>query len=224
MTLVSLHLPKTAGTSFGSSLRDHFGDTLLEDYGDEGISKSRTERNLSALLSGVRIGRQGLDEINCVHGHFLPLKYRLLARRQDLEFVTWMRDPIDRMVSHFNFWQETYDRETSAQHHRVVVEEGWTLKQFCCSPKFRNIYSQYLWGFPLQRFAFIGITEHYEEDLEYFSGRFLSDSLWHQRLNATTSETASPIDAEFRLKLEAFHHKDMSLYRQACRSRETRLE
>ncbi len=32
-----------------------------------------------------------------------------------------------------------------------MVEEEWTLERFCLEPELKNLYSQFLWGFPLKK-------------------------------------------------------------------------
>jgi hypothetical protein len=223
MTIISLHLPKTAGTSFGASLKAHFGDSYLEDYADGGISVPARERFESAIAAGVAIAEEGLDGVACVHGHFLPAKYLRLGARHDLTFVTWMREPVARLLSHYHYWQESYDERTSRPHHRQVIEEKWTLEQFCLSEPFKNIYAQYLCGFPVERFAYIGISEYYQEDMFEFSGRFLSDHLPFQYLNPTPY--ASPrrrLDEAFVQKVRDFHAEDVRLYQRAMQWRDAR--
>src|SRR6185312_12078846 len=185
MTLISVHLPKTGGTSFKASLMTHFGDRYRDDCNDQVLCHSRLDRYQAALATGAAIAERGLDDIECVHGHFLPVKYQRLDSVRALTFVTWVREPVARMLSHYDYWRENYDPQTAARHHRQFIEEGWSLEQFCLSEQFRNIYTQYLWGFPLERFAFIGITEHYREDMLDFSERFLSSNLQPRYLNAT---------------------------------------
>lgn len=224
MTIISLHLPKTAGTSFSASLAEHFGERYRGDYDDATISKSPHDRGVQAMRAGLQLAEQGLGQVNCIHGHFLPLKYLLLSTQSRLVFVTWMREPVARLLSHFHYWQESYDEATAAPHHRQFIEEKWTLERFCLSEKFRNIYSQYLWGFPLENFSFIGISEHYEEDLLDFSRRYLSASFEPQRRNVTANASlrASP-DAGFIREVRDFHAADMALYRQALQWRSQRM-
>ena len=223
MTLISLHLPKTGGTSFKASLMSHFGDRYRDDYNDGGISEPAQERFNAAVLAGVVIAKRGLDDIDCVHGHFLPAKYLLLGKRRDLTFITWMREPVARLLSHYAYWQESYDEMTAAPHHRQVIEEGWTLERFCLSEQFRNIYTQYLWGFPLERFAFIGISEHYREDMLVFSERFLSARLQPQHANRTKHTIpCSGLDDDFLDEVREFHADDVRLYRRALQWRQER--
>ncbi|WP_458070125.1 hypothetical protein [Rhodanobacter sp. BL-MT-08] len=224
MTIISLHLPKTAGTSFRVSLANHFGDRYRGDYDDQAISKTTYRRRKEAMLSGAKIFRQGLAGVDCVHGHFLPFKYRPLSLIRDLTFITWMREPAARLISHYHYWQESYSERTAAPHHRQVVEERWTLEEFCLSEKFQNIYTQYLWCFPLENFAFIGISEHYQEDLLCFARQFLSSELVPQRENITAKTNAyREFDQGFLKKVRAFHAKDVRLYERALQLREARL-
>jgi len=225
MKLISLHLPKTAGTSFGKSLEEKFNKSFLNDYGDQGISKPEYIRNKNALLSSIEIANKGLTNTNCIHGHFLPIKYLLFSTVQKLTFITWMRDPVQRMISHYNFWQNIYDTKTAAPHHKQVIEEKWTLEQFCLSPKFRNIYCQYLWGFPLEYFEFIGITEFYEDDLLYFGEKYLNTTLQYKVLNTSNKKTSEyAIDSKLYTKIKEYHKDDMALYKRALDLRKTRCK
>lgn len=224
MTIISLHLPKTAGTSFATSLQQHFGDRYRGDYADQAISKPVVVRCREALHAALDIGETGLDGVDCVHGHFLPLKYLLLDARRELTFVTWMREPVARLISHYFYWRNSYDPASSAPHHRQVIEEGWTLEQFCLSEQFRNIYTQYLWGFPLEKFAFIGISEHYADDLGEFSRRYLATTLEPRRENATVSNPArQPPDPALLDRVRKFHAADIRLYQRALQTRQSRL-
>lgn len=224
MTIISLHLPKTAGTSFKTSLSDHFGASYREDYADQAISKTPFERCRQALWRSVSIAAKGIEGVDCVHGHFLPVKYRALGWRQNLIFITWMREPVARLVSHYNYWQASYDPDTAAPHHRQVIEQRWSLEAFCLSEKFRNIYAKYLWHFPLEQFAFIGISEHYEEDFDEFTRRFLSVILSPHRANvAKTVDSQDGFAGEFARKVRAFHAEDVCLYQRALQMRERRL-
>lgn len=224
MVLVSLHLPKTAGTSFRTALQEHFGTSYRDDYADGGLSRPAHERQAAAQANGLALAASGLHGVHCVHGHFLPAKYLPLAQRDELVFVTWMRDPVVRLLSHYRYWQHSYDAEHSAPHHRQVVEEGWTLEAFCLSEAFRNVYSQYLWDFPLERFAFIGISEHYREDLQAFSREYLGSDLACHRHNVTPARSAlDHVDPALVQRIRTFHAADMELYRRALELREARL-
>ncbi len=90
--LISLHLPKTAGSSFSASIARYYQDSLMYDYGDLPINTPVFKRNVTALKNCIPNAIKTYKNIECIHGHFLPLKY-LFCR--NTKFVTWMRDPKD---------------------------------------------------------------------------------------------------------------------------------
>ncbi len=226
--LISVHLPKTAGASFGQALEDHFGDALLRDYADYPINQSALVRNRAALGHCLRsrFSRRGAgvlaDDVRCIHGHFLPLKYRCLsARGRDVRFVTWLRHPVDRLISHYWFWRDHPELAAAAPLQQRMLRENWSLERFCLAPELRNLYRRFLWGFPLNRFDFVGITEHFEHDLARFSARYLDHPAPAYRVNTGRRETGRhTLETGFRRRVERYHRADMRLYAQACRLRD----
>ena len=159
--LISLHLPKTAGSSFVASLEQYYGDRILRDYTDLPINTPVLRRNRRALVNSVLTCFRDYDNIDCIHGHFLPLKYFLYGiLNKDVQFVTWVRDPVERLASHYYFWVRSYHPDKAPLLHKRVVEEKWSFERFCLSEELRNFYCQFLWGFPLARFSFIGLWRH----------------------------------------------------------------
>ncbi|MGC1375560.1 MAG: hypothetical protein WA821_05020, partial [Anaerolineales bacterium] len=93
---------------------------------------------------------------------------------------------------------------------------------FCLSNELRNFYGQLFWGFPISRFNFIGITEHYEEDFRFFSENVLGVSLPTYRANTNEEMNESKVyitDLNLRKKIEAYHEKDMALYHRILEKR-----
>lgn len=231
MILISLHMPKTAGTSFFALLEKAFGEALLHDYDDRPLNRPAWRRKGRALGSnlGQLFGASQLQQARCVHGHFLPFKYRSAALRADLRFVTWLRDPVERLASHYYYWIRSYDPGQAGQLHRRVVEEGWDLERFCLGPELRNCYGLFLWRFPLQKFDFIGITEHYEEDVRAFCERFLGGAVElpapqnvNEELPLRDADRNYIADDDFRRRVESHHAQDVALYRSALAMRSGR--
>ena len=219
--LISLHLPKTAGTSFFYSLEEHFGNKLARDYADLPINTPTLKRNTHALKMCVKNGIQLGHKHDCIHGHFLPMKY-LFCR--NAKFVTWMRNPIERLASHYHYWQRNYDPKTSANLHKIVIEEQWSLEKFCLCPELENLYSKFLWGFPLKKFNFIGITEYYETELTYFSKHFLNAEISHIEKNKNPDRVSKNYieDPSLLKKIRETHDNDFSIYQYALNKRLSR--
>ncbi len=224
--LVSIHMPKTAGSSFRATLEAEFGEQFLADYADYPLASTPLERHTRALEDCMAAEPAAFAGVSCLHGHFLPLKYLLLADQVDCRFVTWLRDPLDRLVSHYDYWQRSYDpasADTSSLHRRVV-EERWSLERFCLAPELRNVYTEFLWGFPLHMLDFVGITEFYNEDLREFAALFLSGPVEALNLNVSQqARGAEQLPPRLRERVRAFHRADVELYQWALRQRRSRL-
>jgi hypothetical protein len=216
--IVSLHMPKTGGTSLAGVLKGHFGPRLLLDYGDWPINTPRLFRNQKALNDAIGNRNTDFSSYDCIHGHFLPAKYLPLKTAGRVSFVTWLRDPLQRMVSHYDYWLRNYEPAPGATLHRKVVTDGWTLEQFCFSEELRNFYAQFLWSFPVSFFDFIGITEHFAEDLTFFARRYLNITLIGDtpHANAAPAKSATNmLTVDFRRRFEDFHAEDYRIYRDA---------
>lgn len=227
--LISVHMPKTGGLSFRSALEEHFAGGFRHDYEDYPLAEAVTVRREQARAWGEAARPAEYADVSCIHGHFLALKYLGLAEAIPCTFVTWMREPLARLVSHYDYWQRTYDQASpmTSTLHRRVIEEKWTLQAFCLSPELRNVYTEFLWGFPLERLDFIGITEFYDEDLRYFSTHLLGNRMQSRSLNRRMDHGQGGIDTlldgEAVAQIRKYHAADLALYTQALLLREQRL-
>ena len=230
--LVSVHLPKTAGTSFRQLLESFFGERLLVDYADRPLHSAIASRRLRALRGAVsrNLRPDRLREVDAVHGHFLAIKYVRWRGAGQYRRVTWLRDPVERLASHYHYWRRTFDPSSAGGLHRRVVEENWSLEAFCLSPELRNIYRQFLWGVPLARFDFVGITEHFATDIDDFARDLLAPGVLQahhapEALNGNPGARSVYVtDADFRLRIERFHAADVRLYQEALTLRRRRLK
>lgn len=221
--MISVHLPKTAGKSFEAALGARFGERMRADYDTYPINTPATERRRRAVEACLAHADQDFAGVECVHGHFMPLRYLLLAAKRPLTFVAWLRHPVQRLVSHYHYWQRTYDAAGSPALHRRVVEEGWTLERFCLGDEMRDLYCEFIWGFPLDGFDFVGITEHYDEDLREFAGRYLGRTAQPLRLNSgQNAGTPYELEPALRQRIENWHARDMRLYQAALAKRAVR--
>lgn len=221
--LVSVHLPKTAGTSFAATLQSAFGAGYRDDYADLPMQHPRLDRQWRALRAGWALRGTLPDEVACIHGHFLPVKYRIALAGRPAHYVTWLRDPVERIASHYAFWRRYYDGSDPAQPLRNrMLREDWSLERFALGPELRDVYRRYLWGFDPARFAFIGITERYAEDLQQFARRFLGGSdaaVGSALVNPERGDAGYAVDSTLRRRIERHHAGDVALYRWASARR-----
>ena len=220
-----VHIPKTAGTSFRKSVREIFGESMILDYADKPIKVSRWKRNWNTWLQGRRSNTLAMADNACIFGHYMPLKYSHMMRTRECRLVTWLRDPIERMVSHYNFISEHHRLRKLAPGKSDVVDESWTLERFMFSPRYRNYSSQFLWGVGFNKFDFVGLVEHYQDDLRDFGSQFFGRKLTPHREKQSILRPPCPFldDPTLRASAERFHAGDMRLYHQAINMRAKRL-
>lgn len=163
--LISLHVPKAAGTSFRKVLRAVYGEKAVwADYGqfvedpdafyrkDPDRARRVALNSLGGLPGGVKV----------VHGHFPLGKYALLPH--GVTRITWLRHPVARLASHYYFWLTT-ERHGNPVHD-LLLERNLSLAEFARLPQMRDFMLNNLFqGEDLDSLKFIGMQEYYEEDL-----------------------------------------------------------
>ena len=225
--LISFHLPKAAGISFYSSLLDHYGEKIEKDYLDFPMHTPVTLRNLTAQKNCIKHRFKNFEGIECIHGHFLPLKYRFINSNSPVQYITWMREPAERIASQYYYMMRNYNPEMAKTQplYRRVMEENWSLERYCLSKEFKNTCSQFLWGFPIKKLDFIGIVEDYDNDLNYFSKTFLGKPLkgYKKNYNPALSEKSYFTDKNLKSSVVKFHDRDLELYQYALQLKKARV-
>lgn len=226
--LLSLHLPKSGGTSFRQILEDHFRESFQSDYGDRPLNMSLAERMEVAERFRAQFDWSTYRGVQCIHGHFMPIKYSVMEPHVDMKYVTWMRDPLARMESHYRFWKkmefQLAENPNQGALRRRVFEEKWSLEEFCFSEELQNFYAQFLRGFELERFSFIGITEHFQYDIADFGTCFnipIPKTIPQENVNEAPSNSIIHDDV-FRREFMAYHRDDYRLYYRALELRAQR--
>ena len=200
--IISVHVPKTGGTTFKHVLQQHFGDKMLLDYGDAPLKG----RNLftSYLNTVRRIPKACLlaRRYECIHGHFLPVKYSFAGMHN--KFTIWLRDPVEREFSRYYY------------RRRNGVNHSWD--EFCKIGIFHNYYAKWLWGFNLNRFDFIGIMENYNNSMRVF-GRMFGIECPEQpgklNRNLDKDDNQYQVDPKIRQFLRDVNRIDYQIYARA---------
>jgi hypothetical protein len=213
--IVSVHIPKTAGTSFNYDLAQVFGQRLLRDYGDwpESTTPEGTLHNercrADMLADAERIGQQ----YDAIHGHFTASKYAGVFPVTAL--VTMVRDPYQHAVSTYE-----HARRVSASPHpgfRLFKEARMSLLDFI--EAFPNHQALYFGGISVEDFAIVGVTERYQQTIALFEALFKIAMPRHsarQNVNPDKPGLEYEIAPEVRRAIERCRPEDIALYRQAC--------
>ena len=184
--LISVHIPKCAGTSFRFVLRHVYGEKCWENYGRV---FSREQARPGIVPLGVR----------CIHGHFLADAFDGLFPRRQL--ITWVRHPVERVAATYYHQLRTPDWRDDCC--RLLHERKLGLREFAELEWMRNTASRYLAHRPVGAFAFVGVVEEFGASLEIFRRRFAANLLF---LEPKTNVNRARTSARYPLTASDFDH------------------
>jgi hypothetical protein len=208
--IFSIHIPKTAGTSFRRALEERYGSKLALYYGvhDPKTTDSLRVPREKLAEAAARLPEAGYEVL---HGHY-PLRFVApLLKQPSAQVWTWLRDPVERTLSHFDFYRER-PLELTTLARRVKAGEV-DLETFSDLNGMRDLQSRYLKGLPLERFAFVGVVEQFELGLALLFGD--KAPALARRYNATMDRAAATAGQRMRIAIN--NPRDMQLYAQGLR-------
>lgn len=169
----------------------------------------------SAVINRWKAAPAEADDHEIVYGHFFPIKYLGAECHRDFKLVTILRDPIDRIISHYKFW----NTGVFENHHvwQKMKEENWSLIDFSFSDQMRNFYSQYMEGVGVGKFSYIGIFENLDVSvrrcLDVLGLPGVDISLGHH--NKTESNYEIDFSDDVIKDIKKFHAEDYRIYEYA---------
>jgi hypothetical protein len=158
--LVSVHVPKTAGTSLRMAFQSAFGqEQILLDYSDDPADPCSTTRLDPHFYERRHV--RALGPYRVVHGHFSPIKYAQLAPAVRIAFL---REPVQNVISIYHFWRR-YDVPGNALLDYMRTRR-LTLEEFARLPIMRYLYtSTYFGNVDMTSFDFVGDAAQYNEEV-----------------------------------------------------------
>jgi hypothetical protein len=154
--IVSVHIPKCGGISFQHVLRGIYGKRRL--WLNYGLFTEKENARYELIPPGTR----------CIHGHFLSDAFDEFVPQPEL--VTWLRHPVERVVSNYYHFLRHPDPDNPCC--RELLEKRLTLEEFAELDLMRNEATRYMAGKPVAMFKFIGIMERFQESLAIFGETF----------------------------------------------------
>lgn len=154
--VISIHIPKTAGSSFHASLKEAFGWRLKH---------IQEQADIRELSTGKRY-RSNKPFVQVLHGHIRPHENWKMQYKK-AKWVCWLRDPVDRVLSAYHHLEKT--QNLGDRNQSLFKRLQPSLEDFLIHPDFKpvtRIYQHFLGGFLPADFAMVGRTEEFESDLK----------------------------------------------------------
>lgn len=198
MKIVSIHVPRTAGSSLWGQFSNAFGNEFLADYDHDPLSDWPAQIR-APWPEGKRV----------IHGHFRPERYL----NSITYLITFLRHPVPLVTALYCAWKRI--RPMHATHSRFWRERP-ELITFASWRPIRSLMSEtYFGGFDMSRFNFIGTYEDRKEDLARL-GKTLGIKLsedWHDnRLEKRDEREKLEADSMVQESLRKILANDVRFY------------
>ncbi len=217
--LIFVHIPKSAGTSFKGLLKKIYKPSEIIVVDSDGWYK---DMNYSVAANRTNLpGAQQIQppaSVKCITGHFNASCFVNLYPNAD--YITWVRDPIQRMISHYNYYLRIgayYGQIAPTKRSYDIID----LETYATHSYNVNFMTQLI-NIPLTKFKFIGIVEKYDEEIKRFKETFgidINEESQHYNLNPekkSVQETYNVSD-EQKEKLMKLHAEDYKLYNECLK-------
>lgn len=216
--IVSTHIPKNGGNTFVDFLNKIYGDSMLLDYDDMPLS---LHYPLIHFFKSFRKPRLA-PGVRCVHGHFLTGKYDHIPRSK--RYVVWLRDPVERVLSHYYFWMRNPDRSNPTC--RKFLKTDLSMEAFLSIYQMCDVQSRYMNGHKPEEFDFVGIVEDFNTGLALYRAVFgIEQDVEVASLNVNLDRKQPRYDVsdDIRQLIREFNPGDVVLYADGLRRHEELL-
>lgn len=198
---ISLHIPKTAGTSFRQILVKEYGEDVYLQY--RGYKDSQFNSVIKPPINA-----------KWIHGHFKADD--VLKEYPNGKWITWLRHPVDRVASTYWHFKRNPDPLNELSCH---LEDGkMSLIQFASLEKMKDRMTFFLGDLEVRDFYFIGITEYFSTDLSYLGDLLKRDLVQHCVFENTNPNKKMkdryPLTQEDRNAILNNNQADWSMYQE----------
>lgn len=141
------HIMKTAGMSFHTILQNIYGIKYKRHrvYRDNFI-------------------QHDFDSIDCMSGHLMDLNF-IKQNYPESKIITWFRDPIERLWSHYRYWNIGGD-DLEPMHKEFRLKKPSFMTFAREWTPVTELWKKNMCGLSLNDFFFIGVVERWDEDFE----------------------------------------------------------
>ena len=177
-----MHIPKCAGTTLRKMIEEHCGSSSLVQLYSRKNQFGQPNKPITGYQEDYVIGHFGIDYFkDADHGR---------------KVITFMRDPIDRVLSHYYYWRSTEQAgigpklakclsladflksDLLAVRRQISNLQAWMFvanidmmnrHRYACVSQ-DELYEMAISNLDL--FDFIGLTETFDRDIRYLNDRY----------------------------------------------------
>ena len=210
MKFVFIHIQKSAGTSFWTMLRRH----KTKDKQYKGINylfayPKHEKKWIKKMEKGVR---KNYFRYNFIRGNFPYQSVLFLKKEHDWKLVTWIRDPIDRLISNYNhsvYRPTPHKEEKNLRQKSLEMVEKMDIVEYS---KFMSNFTTRSTGHNPKIFDFIGVVEEHDKSIKRFNSQFKSRLPLGVKLNTNNWQPRVEVSQELREELRQDHLEDYEFY------------
>lgn len=222
-TVIFLHIPRTAGVTLDAILeRQYKLDRFFSLYSPEDVDKFK------------KISPEDKQKIDLLNGHFMSCGVHELLP-QPCTYITIMRNPIDRIISHYYFVR----RSRSHYLHEEILSREMSLKDYVSSEisiEVNNGQTRLIAGWKEnpgigigkcppemletakknieEHFAVVGLTEEFDKTLVLFKQALGWTETFYTKRNQTKNRKAvKEVPQEIIKIIESYNDLDLELYK-----------
>jgi len=195
---LSLHIPKTAGTTLESILLKKYGERLYR-------------YNSNPELLNTKKAGWIMDNYDAIHGHFDVNKFDLAD--SNINAFCFVREPYDRLVSHFNYYKQNF---IEGPYSELVYDGTVDFEAFSFSDNMKNLQSRMMGNYSAQDYDLVGNSKRFNSYIPVVNkliGEESSDTT-HEQLNVSKRSTKKVFepDEQFMSRFKEFHSADYALF------------
>ncbi len=203
---IFVHVPRTSGTSVLHLINRATDGYIYQD-------KNMGVLDGTPLIGTIDYKHLSRKDFLGLSGHFHHTKYDFTG----VPKITWMRDPVDRVVSQWRITRMKILTPRSGEVHKKTLREKLSPVDFSALDEVTNLMTQYLES--VDNFDFIGFAESWDEDIKLLFKKFDLGAVPPnpEKVNAT------PIRRRFRYNISdkereeigRINNLDCELYKEA---------